>query len=329
MKEISLFFSPKKSVISLYFFLVLLQVQTVSAQEDTLRRGADTLKKDTISLLGDTTRSVQENMRANLTNVDTTVPAVYKINVLGTLLVGTAATAANMIAINNILHNKEDLTLAEIGAANRNSINRFDRWALDLDPTKKDHYYTLSDQVLTGIFIASATTFLLNKKTRKDWLRLALLFYQSQFVTFAVYDFTPFGPTFQNKLRPIVYYPYFPVDLRKRGNQKNSFYSGHVANATSATFFAVKVYCDYHPEIGKKKYLLYALASIPPLFDGWLRIKALAHFPSDAVAGYLLGGALGILIPELHRIKNPRLQVNTSFNGQSGGFQLLWKISKK
>ncbi len=261
--------------------------------------------------------------------IDTPPRQVYKINIAGTLIAGVAATAANIIAINNIIHNKPDLTLEEVQAVNRNSVNRFDRWALDLDPTKRDKNYARSDHVLTGIFAMSGASILLNKDTRKDWLRLALMYYQTQFVTFAVYDFSPFGPTFQNKLRPVVYYSYFPIELRRRGNQKNSFYSGHVANATSATFFAVKVFSDYHPELGRKKYLLYGLASIPPLVNGWLRIKALAHFPSDVLAGYLIGGAFGILIPELHRIKGPRLQLNTYFDGYSKGMQLTWNIAPR
>jgi hypothetical protein len=271
----------------------------------------------------------KKNIQANLNKVDTTKPAVYKINPVSTILIGVAATGANMIAINNVLHNKPELSVAEIQAANRDILNGFDKWALNQDPTKRDHFYSLSDHGLTITLAASAATFLFNKKTKKDWLRLALMYYQTQFLTFAFYDFSFFGPLFQNRLRPIVYYDYFTIDQRKGGNQKNSFYSGHVANATAATFFAVKVYSDYHPEIGNKKYLLYGLASVPPLVTGWLRVKALAHFPSDVMAGFLIGGTFGILIPELHRIKNKNVQLNTFYNGQSGGLSLTYNLGGK
>ncbi|HEU4902650.1 MAG TPA: phosphatase PAP2 family protein [Flavisolibacter sp.] len=294
-----------------------------------VRAQVDTLRKDTAPPQADTTTVSKENIQANLTKVDTTAPAVYKINPVSTILIGVAATGANMIAINNVLHNKPELSVAEIQAANRNILNGFDKWALNQDPTKRDHFYTLSDHGLTITLAASAATFLFNKKTKKDWLRLALMYYQTQFLTFAFYDFSFFGPLFQNRLRPIVYYDYFTIDQRKGGNQKNSFYSGHVANATAATFFAVKVYSDYHPEIGNKKYLLYGLASIPPLVTGWLRVKALAHFPSDVMAGFLIGGTFGILIPELHRIKSKNVQLNTFYNGQSGGLSLTYNLGGK
>ncbi|HUC82711.1 MAG TPA: phosphatase PAP2 family protein [Flavisolibacter sp.] len=269
------------------------------------------------------------NIKANLIKVDTTAPAVYKINPIKTAVIGLAATAANMIAINNILHNKKDLTVTEVQALRPDIVNSFDRWALELDPSKRDRFYRLSDHALTAILAGSAATFVLNKRTRKDWLRLGLMYYETQFLTFAFYDFSPIGPFFQNRVRPVSYYDYFPMDLRKRGNQRNSLYSGHVANATSATFFAVKVYCDYHPEIGKKKYLLYGAASLPALFCGWARIKALAHFPSDVLVGYTIGGLFGILVPQMHRIKSNNIKLNTFYNGQSGGIQLTYKIGNK
>ena len=302
----------RKRESSFLLFLLFLSLG-LFAQDDTLG-----LKKDTAVST--------ENIKANLKTEDTTAPAVYKINPVSTIIIGAAATAANMIAINNFLHNKRSLSLAEVQAARRDVVNGLDRWALELDPSKRDHYYRLSDHALTTILAGSAATFILGKKTRKDWLRLGLMYYQTQFLTFAFYDFSPFGPLFQQRLRPVVYYDYFPMEVRTSGRQRNSFYSGHVANATAATFFAVKVYCDYHPGIGKKKFLLYGLASIPALFNGWLRMKALAHFPSDVLAGYLIGGTFGVVVPELHRIKSKKLSLNTFYNGQSGGLQLTYKL---
>jgi hypothetical protein len=322
MKEIDYTFLTKRLSACLFVFFLLLQSLILQAQ-------VDTLAKDSVPPQRDTAVKLNENIKANVKTVDPTRPAVYKISTAGTLITGLAATAANMIAINNVLHNKPDLSVAEIQAANPHILNSLDRWALEQDPTKRDHYYSLSDKGLTLTLAASAATFVLNKKTKKDWLRLGLMFYQTQFMTFAFYDFSFFGPLFQNRLRPIVYYDYFSIDERKGGNQKNSFYSGHVANAAAATFFAVKVYSDYHPEWGNKKYLWYAIASIPPLVTGWLRVKALAHFPSDVGAGFLIGGAFGILIPQLHKISSKDLQLNTFYNGQSGGLYLAYTIGGK
>jgi len=269
------------------------------------------------------------NIKANLKIEDTTAPAVYNINPLRTAVIGVAATAANMIAINNVLHNKKELSDAEIAALRPDIVNAIDRWALNQDPTKRDRFYRASDHALTLVLAGSAASFIFGKRTRKDWLRIGLMYYEMQFLTFAFYDFSPFGPFFQNRIRPVSYYDHFPMYLRKRGNQRNSFYSGHVANAASASFFAAKVYLDYHPEMRHKKILIYGLASVPPLVTGWLRMKALAHFPSDVLAGYLIGATFGIVVPELHRKKTAKLDLNTFYNGQAGGLQLTYKLGKK
>ncbi len=278
----------------------------------------------------DSTVGLKESIKANLTNKDTTTPAVYDINIKRTILISAAAMAANAYAVPNFIHGKKDLTPQELaGVTQRQAYNFFDKWALDQDPTKRDSYYRLSDHTLTGIIAASAATFLFNKESRKDWLRLALMFYKTQFLTFAFYDFSPIGATFQNKLRPVVYYTYFPEELRRQGRQRNSMYSGHAAQAASAAFFAAKVYCDYHPEIGKKKFLVYTVAAVPSLFAGWLRVKALAHFPSDVLIGTAIGAAFGILVPESHRTKAHKLRFSTYANGQSGGLLLTYKLGEK
>src|SRR5918993_453867 len=71
--------------------------------------------------------SSTRNIKANLTKVDTTFPAVYNIKPLQTIIIGAAATAANMIAINNVLHNKKNLSPQEVEALRPDIVNGFDR----------------------------------------------------------------------------------------------------------------------------------------------------------------------------------------------------------
>lgn len=278
----------------------------------------------------DSAAGVVDHIKANLANQDTTAPAVYDVNIKRTVIISAALMAANAYAVPNFIHGKKDLTPEELaGATRRQAFNFLDKWVLDQNPSKRDMYYRLSDHTLTAIIALSAATFVFNKQSKKDWLRLGLMFYKTQFMTFAFYDFSPIGATFQNKLRPVVYYTYFPEELRRLGRQRNSLYSGHAAQAASAAFFAAKVYCDYHPEIGQKKYLVYGIASVPALFAGWLRIKALTHFTSDVLIGSAIGAAFGILVPQSHRTQAHKLRFSTFANGQSGGVQLTYKLGEK
>jgi membrane-associated phospholipid phosphatase len=238
----------------------------------------------------------------------------YHVDFWGTFGFSVLATAADIYAIPKIIHSKKDLTVAELQALNPSAFNGFDSWALNLDYTQRDKFYKISDITLPGIIIVSGGLLAFDKSINKDWLNIMLMYYQMHAITFSIYNFSFFGPAFQNKYRPVVYYNQFPMQDRLGGNQRNSMYSGHVATSAASTFFLVKVYSDYHPEIGHKKLLLYGLASIPPLIEGYFRVKALAHFPTDVMVGFMIGSACGIIVPEMHRIKKKNVQLDISFS---------------
>jgi len=234
------------------------------------------------------------------------------------------ATAADIYAIPNIIKNKQGLTENEIAGLNKNIHSGFDRWALELNPSDREDYYLASDLTLP-VIIAGTGLLALDKNIKKDWMRLLFMYYELHSITFSIYNFSFFGPAFQNKLRPVVYYEELDLGLRKGGNQRNSMYSGHTASAAASTFFMVKVYCDYHPEIGNKKILLYTLASIPPLIEGYLRMKALTHFPSDIMIGFAIGAVAGIAVPDIHKIRNKQIVLGIVPTPVGPGISIGWK----
>lgn len=252
---------------------------------------------------------------------------VYHVNYYISGAFGLAATAANIYAIPNVIKAKQDLTDKELDAVNPNVLAAIERIALDEDPAKRDDYYKVSDYALPVIIIGTGAL-AFDKKIKKDWFRILVMYYETHAVTFSLYNFSFLGPAFQNKLRPFVYYDqYFTRDERKGGNQRNSMYSGHTATAAAATFFMVKVYSDYHPEIGKKKYLYYSLALVPPLVEGYFRMKALAHFPSDIMLGASVGALCGIVMPSLHRIREKQpVSVSLIPTPVGPGVGLNWRI---
>jgi membrane-associated phospholipid phosphatase len=259
-----------------------------------------------------------------------TVKPVYRMNYWVSGTFSALATAGNVFAIPNILHAKPELTDAELAALNPKAVNGIDRWALRQDPSKREGFYKASDVMLPALMIAGGAV-VFDKRVKKDWGKVLVMYYEMQAVAFTLYNFSFFGPAFQNKIRPVAYYDYFPATLRRGGNQRNSFFSGHVAQSTAATFFIVKVYSDYHPEIGSKKYLLYGIASVPPLIQGYLRMKALAHFPSDILAGYALGAVCGVAIPALHRYHDRSVQAGVTYMPSTGGagLHVSWNPRQK
>lgn len=253
---------------------------------------------------------------------------VYHVNYAISSAFCAVATAANVYAIPTIIKGKRDLTPEELAAANPDIFSGFDRMALNCDPSARNQYYKVSDLALPGIIVATGAL-AFDKKIKKDWFRLLVMYYETHAVTFSIYNFSFLGPAFQNKLRPFVYYNYFTADERRGGNQRNSMYSGHTASASAATFFLVKVYSDYHPEIGNRKYLYYGLASIPPLVEGFFRMKALAHFPSDVMVGFGVGAICGVAVPALHRIRHQSLSLGITDTPVGPGLVCNWKIGPK
>jgi hypothetical protein len=223
--------------------------------------------------------------------------------------------------------NKKNLTDTELDGLNKDVfISKFDHWALELDPSKRDKFKKASDILSVSIY-ASAGLLMVDSRIRHDWLDIILLCLETHSVVFSAYNMSFLGPTFQERYRPVVYYnTELTRDQRRSGNNRNSFYSGHVASSTTGMFFMAKVYGDYHPEMGWKKYLLYGAASAPPLVLSYLRVKSLDHFPSDCGVGFMIGAICGVLVPEIHRIKNKNLSLGTySTPDGATGLCVNWK----
>jgi hypothetical protein len=219
--------------------------------------------------------------------------------------------------------NKSQISLGELQNLNRNDITSIDRWALNFDPSQRVKYENLSNYMQTVIVFLPFVT-MLDPAMRKDWLDLLLIYLQTQAITNNFYLYSPFGATFQNRLRPVVYYDAVDIGKRTEPNNRNSLYSGHVAAAAEASFFTAKIFCDYHPELGMNKYFLYGAAAIPPLIVSYFRLRALAHFPTDIMVGFGVGALCGILVPEFHRIDDGKMSLGLYSNPEATGISMTW-----
>jgi membrane-associated phospholipid phosphatase len=220
--------------------------------------------------------------------------------------------------------NKSQITIGELQNLNRNDITSIDSWALNFDPSKRVKYENLSNQLQTAlVFLPFAT--LIDPAIRKDWLDVLLMYLQTQAITNNFYLYSPFGATFQNRFRPVVYYDAVDIGKRTEPNNRNSLYSGHVAAAAEASFFTAKIFCDYHPELGMNKYFVYAAASVPPLIMSYFRLRALAHFPTDIMVGFSIGALCGILVPEFHRTNDKNISFNLYSSIEATGIAMKWQ----
>jgi membrane-associated phospholipid phosphatase len=247
---------------------------------------------------------------------------VYNVRAVVDIPITVGALALNYVG-NRILQQKTPLDSMTIVNLDPNNINSFDRRATEQDPDYTSTADKISDYAMFTTF-ALPLLFLADKKIRKDWAPLFLLYLETEAIVGSLYSWG--AAMHVDRIRPYVYHPEIPMWRKTGGGTQTSFYSGHVSSSSAACFFVAKVFSDYHPELGNKKFILYGAAAIPPIIIGYYRIKAMEHFPTDVITGFIVGTATGILVPHLHKNKNANLAIVPVATGRFNGFAMTLKF---
>lgn len=226
-----------------------------------------------------------------------TTQSVYRVRWGVDIPITAVAFGTNFLGL-QLVNEKPEFTLEEIAALDPNDVNSFDRGATRQDPDFADQAQVISD-IGMNVSFALPGLLMLDRKIRPDGWRLLVLYLETEAIVGNVYSYG--GALWVDRTRPFLYNPDFDLDPKLETGTRNSFYSGHTASTACATFFMAKVFTDYHPELGSKKWMYYGLALAPPAFVGFMRYKAAKHFPSDILIGATVGAATGILIPQLHK----------------------------
>lgn len=245
---------------------------------------------------------------------------VYKLNYKIEIPVTVGLYAINYYGF-GLIRRKPTLDVDQINSLNANDVWAFDRRALEQDysSSKRESALTASDWGM-NISLFLPVFLFLDKKIRKDWLDITLLYFETQAINSNLYTWG--GPMLFDRVRPLVYYDEVSLEEKTGSGTTSSFFSGHTSWTAGASFFMAKVISDYHPELGGKKWLVFAAALIPPAFVGYNRYKGLKHFPTDIIVGTAVGAAAGILTPHFHKNKKNN-KVSMSLVPYSGKYSGL------
>ena len=225
---------------------------------------------------------------------------VYKLNCKFEIPLTVGLYAFNYYGFGQ-LKQKPSLDAFQINSLNKNDVWAFDRKALFQSTSQRFQAQTISDWGMNISIFMPALLFL-DAEIRKSWFDIALLYLETQAINSNLYTWG--GPMYTTRIRPFVYYDEIPFDEKTESGTTDSFFSGHTSWTAGASFYMAKVISDYHPELGAKKWLLFAAALIPPAFVGYHRFRGIKHFPTDIMVGTAVGVAVGILNPHFHKIKN-------------------------
>lgn len=258
---------------------------------------------------------------------DTDNESVYRVNPLASGAVGLGGMIVGTVGIDR-LRRKDRITPLELASLNPDDVPGIDRWALNLDEERIEGAEASSDLFFNGAILLPFTLFL-DKKFRKDWLDITVMYLEAHALNANFYAWSPIGPTLSDRIRPVAYYDGIDEGFRSLGNTRNSFFSGHVSTTAIGTFFTAKVLSDYNPQwSGGQRALVFTAASLPPVFVAVQRVRSLKHFPTDTAVGLAVGAFFGIMTPQIHknwqRKHRTRLSVSGSYaNGAAAGGLVL------
>ncbi|MCX2738423.1 phosphatase PAP2 family protein [Pontibacter anaerobius] len=240
----------------------------------------------------------------------------YKVNWLRDGGVTVGAIGAT-VAGNILIEKKDRVNAADLAALSKYDVNKFDRFAAG-------NYSSSAETVSDFPFYSSFLTpllLLLDKDVRQNAPEVYLLYGQALSIAGGMYSMTA-GVT--KRKRPYVYAVDAPLELKTDKQATNSFYAGHTAATATATFFLAKVYHDFNPDSPARPYIWAAAATVPAAV-GYLRIRAGKHFLSDNIIGYGIGTAIGILVPELHRVDS-RFSLVPESDGLYDGMAVVYRF---
>jgi len=206
----------------------------------------------------------------------------------GSALLGTGAGLL-------IISKKKPFTPIEIETirTKQDNINFLDQWVAG---NYDENASKLSD-IPFYLSFAAPFALLLDNKANKHSGQLFGIYIESLATTSTLFTIVA-GVT--NRARPYVYNTNTPLDRLESTTATRSFFSGHVAATSSATFFAAKVFQDFNPNSAAVPYI-WAGAIALPATVGYFRMKAGQHFLTDVLIGYGIGALAGYYIPELHK----------------------------
>lgn len=124
------------------------------------------------------------------------------------------------------------------------------------------------------------------------------------------------------RVRPFVYNDVAPLDEKMDVDARKSFFSGHTSNFAAISFFMAKVITDYSTD-QTTELVAWSVAAVSSGAMGYLRMRSGKHFFTDVLTGYVVGAAMGIAIPQLHKTENAKKRVSiVPYYFQSVGFRL-------
>jgi membrane-associated phospholipid phosphatase len=216
------------------------------------------------------------------------------------------STGALTVISSLLLEKNESISLNEINSLDKKKINFFDRSATNF-------YSKNLSQMSDVLLIASVCLpagFLIFENNKSELANIGLMYLETLTLTYGITNLTK---NITQRFRPYAYNPSVPFVEKSDPDTKKSFFSGHTSTAFASAIFFASIFSEINKSESSKKIVWIGSFSLASAV-GLLRYYSGKHFPTDIIAGALIGGAIGYGIPKLHQ-SDENFILNT--NGQS------------
>ncbi len=196
--------------------------------------------------------------------------------------------------ITSLLINKNyNVSLNEINSLDKNSINKIDRSAIN--------YYSPDLSLVSDVLLVSTLslplTFLFFDETQTDLKTIGIMYLETIAITNGLTNLTK---NLTQRFRPYAYNSSVPMDKKLDSDTKKSFFSGHTSIAFASAVFFSTVFSESKSNEKLNNYVWIGSLSLAGSV-GLLRYFSGKHFPSDIIAGALVGSLIGYAIPKIHK----------------------------
>lgn len=185
------------------------------------------------------------------------------------------------------------LSTARVLALDASQINSFDRFATRQNSARARR----ASDLLLYTSPAWPTLLLFDPAVRRQTPSVGVMSAEVVLLTIGLTNLTK---NLARRTRPYTYHPDVPLRKKTVQDARQSFFSGHTSVLAASTFVSAKIWADAHPG-SRWKPVVWASAVALPVAMGCFRVGGGRHFPTDVLAGLAVGGAVGWLVPHLHR----------------------------
>ena len=201
----------------------------------------------------------------------------------------------------------EPTDFEEWQSLDRTKIPSFDRISLSQSSAKAG---TISDYIANGSFVFPVAMYLA-KINDSAWRKSSIMYFDALALTGALVNISKYS---FRRPRPYVYNLQLQEgDILSRSDRA-AMISGHTTLTSTNSFFAAALFHRAYPN-SKAVPFVYSAAAIVPMITAWKRVEAGKHFPSDVVAGYLVGMGISWAVIQVHKRDDLELQMGTSGAG--------------